>query len=92
MQKVELTRMDTVANFYFDFLDAERRCFEIKGYREFEVGDLKSTPVRVYNYYSKGELAADHDITFHHFYHILYFHTEEYAVFFYDPLIGPSCL
>lgn len=54
--------MDTVAHFYFDFLDSQRRCFEIKGYREFEVTDLKSTPVRVYNYYYKGELAVDHGI------------------------------
>lgn len=62
--------MDTVAYFYFDFLDSQRRCFEIKGYREFEVTDLKSTPVRVYNYYYKGELAVDHGIKIDHFYHI----------------------
>lgn len=55
LQKVELAKMNTVVHLYFDHLDSQRRCFEVQGYREFEVIDLKSAPVRVYNYYSKGE-------------------------------------
>lgn len=54
-QKVEFAKMATVLNLYFDCW-IERKCFDVEGYREYEVTDLKSSAIYVYSYYSKGEL------------------------------------
>lgn len=54
LQKVELINEETLAVLYFDPLPAEKVTVSVRGYRAFEVFDLKSSLVRVYSYSSQG--------------------------------------
>lgn len=51
MQRTELKNGETIVVIYFDSLDKNQACVDIKAYRSHEVADQKSASITIYDYY-----------------------------------------